>query len=103
MLMLLQILLPTTLILIKDDANWKMAKLMAYAMFVHLFRLGAEMFKEFYSGTEHLIHVQYLFSGIEGHRALVPFAWAFVVCGVVAFLLFLFPRTRKNVLTLNLG
>jgi molybdopterin-containing oxidoreductase family membrane subunit len=76
---------------------------MAYAMFLNLFLLGAEIFKEFYSGTEHLIHFQYLFSGVEGHRALVPFAWAYVACGVAAFLLFLFPATRKNFVTLNLG
>jgi molybdopterin-containing oxidoreductase family membrane subunit len=76
---------------------------MAYAMFLNLFLLGAEVFKEYYSATEHLIHLQYLFSGVHGHHALVPYAWAFVGCGIVAFLLFLFPATRRNVVTLNLG
>ena len=103
MLILFQILQRTTKIAIKDEAIWKVAELMAYAMFVNLFLLGAEVFKEYYSGTEHLVHIQYLFSGVHGHRALVPFAWAFVGCGIIAFLLFLFPATRRNVVTLNIG
>jgi len=103
MLILFQILQRTTKIAIKDEAIWKIAELMAYAMFVNLFLLGAEIFKEYYSATEHLTHFQYLFAGVRGHHALVPYAWAFVGCGIVAFLLFLFPATRRNVVTLNLG
>ena len=103
MLILFQILQRTTSLAIKDEAIWKVAELMAYAMFLNLFLLGAELFKEYYSGTEHLVHFQYLFAGLEGHRALVPYAWAFLLCGIAAFLLFLFPATRRNVVTLNLG
>jgi Ni/Fe-hydrogenase subunit HybB-like protein len=103
MVILLQILQRTTRIAIRDAAIWKIAELMAYAMFLNLFLLGAEVFKEYYSATEHLVHLQYLFSGVEGHRALVPYAWAFVACGMTAFLLFLVPATRRNVVTLNLG
>ena len=103
MLVLFQILQRTTKIAIKDAAIWKVAELMAYAMFLNLFLLGAELFKEYYSATEHLIHFEYLFKGVHGHHALVPFAWAFVICGITAFLLFLFPATRRNVITLNLG
>ena len=33
----------------------------------------------------------------------IHFAWASLVCSVVAFLLFLFPATRRNLVTLNLG
>jgi molybdopterin-containing oxidoreductase family membrane subunit len=76
---------------------------MAYAMFLNLFLFGAEIFKEYYSNTSHLIHTQYLYSGIHGHDALVPYAWGSLVCSVVAFLLFLFPATRRNLVTLNLG
>lgn len=103
MLILFQILQRTTNIAIKDEAIWKVAELMAYAMFLNLLLLGAEVFKDYYSATEHVIHIQYLFGGIHGHHALVPYAWAFVFCGVLAFLLFLFPATRRNVVTLNIG
>jgi molybdopterin-containing oxidoreductase family membrane subunit len=103
MLIVFQILQRTSNIQIRDAAIWKIAELMAYAMFLNLFLLGAEIFKEYYSATQHLVHYQYLFAGLHGHHALVPYAWAFVTFGIVAFLLFLFPATRRNVVTLNLG
>ena len=76
---------------------------MAYAMFLNLFLLGAELFKEYYSATEHLLYTQYFWQGIGEHRALVPYAWLSLACSVAAFVLFLVPRTRKNYVTLNLG
>ena len=103
MIILFQILRRTAGIQIKDEAIFKIAELMAYAMFVNLFLLGAEVFKEYYSATEHLLYTQYLWSGIGTHRALVPFAWLALGCSVVAFVLFLVPRTRRSYLTLNLG
>ncbi len=103
MIILFQILRRTAGIQIKDEAIFKIAELMAYAMFVNLFLLGAEVFKEYYSATEHLLYTEYLWSGIGPHRALVPFAWLALGCSVVAFVLFLVPRTRKTYLTLNLG
>jgi len=103
LLILFQILRRTTSIEIKNEAIWKVAELMAYAMFLNLFLFGAEIFREYYSDTHHLIHTQYLYSGVHGHDALVPFAWLSLICSVIAFLLFLFPATRRNFVTLNLG
>lgn len=103
MVILFQILQRTTKFEIKDEAIHKIAELMAYAMCVNLFLLGAEVFKEYYSATEHLAHIQYLFFGLEGHTALVTYAWASVGFSVVATILFLIPKTRRNFFTLNLG
>lgn len=103
LLMLMQILRRFTRFEIQDDAIWKVAELMAYAMFVNLFLLGAEVFKEYYSDTEHLIHMQYMFTGIRGHDPIVPYMWASVACSIGAFVLFLLPATRRNPVTLNLG
>jgi len=103
LIMLFQILNRTTRIRIKDEAIWKIAELMAYAMFINLFLFGAEIFKEYYSATHHLVHTQYLYSGLHGHNALVPYAWGSIFCSAVAFVLFLVPATRRNMFTLNLG
>ncbi len=73
LLILFQILRRTTAIEIKDEAIWKIAELMAYAMFLNLFLFGAEIFREYYSATQHLIHSQYLFSRVQGHGALASF------------------------------
>jgi molybdopterin-containing oxidoreductase family membrane subunit len=103
MLILLQILRKTSKLDLKIEAIWKIAELMAYAMFLNLFFLLAEVFKEWYSDTHHLEHMRYLYFGLDGHTTLVGWAWTSLVCSVVAFFLFLVPATRKNVVTLNLG
>ncbi len=103
MIILFQILRRTNGLPIKDEAIWKIAELMSYAMFLNLFLLGAELFKEYYSATEHLLYTQYFWGGIGEHRALVPYAWISLTCSVVAFVLFLVPRTRRHYVTLNLG
>jgi molybdopterin-containing oxidoreductase family membrane subunit len=103
MIILFQALRRTFDFEIQDEAIHKIAELMAYAMFLNLFLLGAELFKEYYSATEHLLYTQYLWTGIGEHRTLVPFAWGALACSLIAFVLFLVPATRRNFVTLNLG
>lgn len=103
MIILFQVLRKTTKIPIKDEAIWKLAELMAYAMFINLFLLGAELFKEFYSQTQELRYTQYLWFGIGEHKALVPYAWTSLFASVAAFFIFLVPKLRQNWATLNLG
>jgi len=103
MLILFQILRKRADIPIKDEAIFKVAELMAYAIFINLFLLAAEVFKEFYSATHHLLYTRYLWFGIGEHRALVPWTWASLVANIAAFFLFMIPKTRKRFLTLNLG
>jgi molybdopterin-containing oxidoreductase family membrane subunit len=103
LLVLLQLLRRFTRFEIQDAAIWKIAELMAYAMFINLFLLGAEVYKEYYSDTEHAQHMRYMFQGIGEHNSIVPYMWLSVFCSVAAFLLFLVPQTRRNWATLNLG
>lgn len=103
LIILFQILKRTTSFEIKDEAIWKIAELMAYAMFINLFFFGAEVFKEIYSNTEHLVHLKYLFVGVGDNKDIVFYGWTSLVISIIAFLLFLIPKTRKNVVTLNIG
>ena len=103
LIILFQILKKTTTFEIKQEAIWKIAELMAYAMFINLFFFGAEVFKEIYSDTEHLVHLKYLFIGVGENRDIVFYGWGSLIISIIAFLLFLIPKTRKNVVTLNLG
>jgi len=103
LIILFQILKKTTTFEIKDEAIWKIAELMAYAMFINLFFFFAEVFKEVYSDTEHLVHLKYLFKGVGENRDIVTYGWASLFISFIAFLLFLIPATRKNVVTLNIG
>ena len=88
---------------ITNEALFKMAELIAYAMFLNIFLLGAEVFKEFYSNTIHLAPLLYLYEGLHGHTALVPWMWLSLAFNITAFLLFLIPRTRQRLATLNIG
>jgi len=103
LLILLQVLRRFTRFEIDDEAIWKVAELMAYAMFFNLFLHGAEAFKEYYSGTEHLLYTRYWYQGLGEHRTMVPYAWSAVALNVAAFALFIVPAARRNWVTLNLG
>ena len=103
MIMLFQVIRKYTKTEIKDEAIFKVAELIAYSMFLNLFLLGAEVFKEYYSDTMHLAPMQYLFQGLHGHNSLVPYIWTAMFFNVTAFFLFLIPQTRENYVTLNIG
>jgi molybdopterin-containing oxidoreductase family membrane subunit len=74
-----------------------LAKIVAYALPLNLFLLGCEIFTVFYSGIpDHKLHFEYLYFGLHGHNALVPWMWASVVMAVTAIVLLVNPRTRRN-------
>jgi molybdopterin-containing oxidoreductase family membrane subunit len=103
LLVVLQLLRRFTRFEMRDQAIWKIAELMAYAMFLNLFLHGAEAFKEYYSDTEHLLYTRYWYSGLGAHRTLVPYAWSALLLNLAAFFLFISPAGRRNPVTLNLG
>ncbi len=103
MLILFQIIRKLSEVEIDNRAIFKIAELIAYAMGINLFLLGAEVFKEFYSGSIHSYPITYLYFGLHGKTSLVPWMWSATILNITAFLLFLFPKTRENFTTLNLG
>jgi Ni/Fe-hydrogenase subunit HybB-like protein len=103
MIIIFQLIRKISHIKIEDRALFKIAELIAYAMFINLFLLTAEIYKEYYSDTLHIAPFRYLFEGLHGHTQLVPWIWAAMAMNVVAFFLFLVPGTRKRLSTLNLG
>ncbi len=102
-ILLYQIVRKYTSFHVRDEALFKIAEMIAIAMAINLFLLGAEFFKELYSDTHHLIPLQYLYNGFHGKRMLVPWIRTALVFNVIAFVIFLIPTTRKNFATLNLG
>jgi len=103
LLILFQILRKITKFEIKDEAIWTIAELMVYAMFIYLFFTVTELFKEFYSDTQHILYWKYMLFGIGENKEIVPYSWASIIMGCIAFILFLIPKTRKNFVTLNIG
>ena len=102
-ILIFQIIRKVSDVKLEDEALFKVAELIAYAMFLNLFLLGSELFKEYYSHSIHMAPVEYLFQGLHGHNLLVPWIWAAMTMNVIAFIIFLVPQTRKRLTTLNLG
>jgi Ni/Fe-hydrogenase subunit HybB-like protein len=79
------------------EAIQALAKIVTYALIASIFFVLMEVFTVFYSQIpEHMEHFKYLFVGLHGHSALVPWMWAAVLLAAVALLLLINPRTRRN-------
>jgi molybdopterin-containing oxidoreductase family membrane subunit len=88
---------------ISDDALFKIGELLAYAMAVNLFLLGAEVFAEFYGATAHSIHARYQWFGIHGHAGLAVYSWFALFCNVGALIIFIVPALRYRLPILIVG
>jgi len=74
-----------------------LAKIVAYAICVNVFFFLCEVFVAFYSQIpEHMDHLKYLFVGLHGHSAYVPWMWASMALMVLGIILTVNPATRKN-------
>ncbi|MGC8490225.1 MAG: sulfate reduction electron transfer complex DsrMKJOP subunit DsrP [Syntrophobacteraceae bacterium] len=75
----------------------KLLTIVTYAMFVSVFFVILEFFTAFYSNIpSHMETLKYLFVGLDGKHALVPFMWLFVILAVAGVVLLLHPNIRKN-------
>ena len=81
---------------IADGAFSKLALITAVAAQINLVMLGSELFYKFYSPTEHGISARYLFFGLKGHHALVPWIWTAISLNVVATISLMFHPIRRN-------
>jgi molybdopterin-containing oxidoreductase family membrane subunit len=72
------------------------------ALLVNMFLLVCEVFTEFYTDSAHGASARYLFFGLHGHAALVPWIWSAVGMNVAALVLLLTPL-RRNAILLNLA
>lgn len=81
-----------------------LAKIVAYAICLNVFFLLCEVFVVFYSNIpEHKDHLVYLFAGLHGHGAYVPWMWGSVTLMALGIVLLVNPVTRKNETILAVG
>jgi molybdopterin-containing oxidoreductase family membrane subunit len=74
-----------------------LAKIVAYAICLNVFFFVCEVFVAFYSQIpEHMDHLKYLFVGLQGKSAYVPWMWASIALMVIGIILTVNPTTRKN-------
>jgi molybdopterin-containing oxidoreductase family membrane subunit len=88
---------------IADGAFTKLALITTVAAQINLVMLVSELFYKFYWPTHHGINARYLFRGLDGHDALVPWIWTAIGMNVVATLMLMIHPLRKNPRTLMLA
>jgi molybdopterin-containing oxidoreductase family membrane subunit len=55
-----------------------------------------ELVTELYPSTEHSFSLKYLVFGKHGLSGLVAWFWAAIIMNIIAFILLINPKTRKN-------
>ncbi|HMA44610.1 MAG TPA: NrfD/PsrC family molybdoenzyme membrane anchor subunit, partial [Gemmatimonadales bacterium] len=84
LILLLYFIRRTTHYPIADGAFAKLALITTVAAQINLVMLLSELFYEFYWPTHHGISAHYLFFGLGGHRALVPWIRTAIALNVLA-------------------
>jgi len=74
-----------------------LAKIVTYAIIINVFFLLCEVFVAFYSNIPgHKEGLIYLFAGMHGYNAYVPWMWTSLSMMVLAIILLVPPVTRRN-------
>lgn len=81
---------------IQDITIKKIAMVVTVAAQINLIMLASELFKEFYAPTHHSESAYYLFFGLEGKTALLPWIWTSISLNVTATVILTFHKLRNN-------
>jgi molybdopterin-containing oxidoreductase family membrane subunit len=91
----LQVIRRLTNYRITDKALLTLRSIVQVSMLINVFLLVNEVFKEFYSGNLHVASSKYLYLGLHGYHALVPWIWTAIVFNLVAMFLLVLPLSRS--------
>lgn len=79
---------------VSDDALLTLRRIVQVAMIINMFLLGCEVFTEFYTDSAHVASARYLYFGLHGRDALVPWIWTAIGMNLVTTLLLVLPASR---------
>ena len=81
---------------IPEGPTQTLARVMRITILVNLFMFFSEQFTEFYTGGHHAAAAKYLFWGLHGKHALVPWTWTSLLLNVLSAILIHLPASRKH-------
>jgi len=90
----------TTSFRVEDQVFNKIRRITVVAAIINLIMLFSEVFKEFYLPTHHSLPAIYLYFGLKGHTALVPWIWTAIVMNLLGTLTLAFNPGKNNPLVL---
>lgn len=80
------------------EAIQTLSKIVCYALIANVFFFACEIFVTYYSNIpSHKTHIDYLFFGLHGHNALVPWMWTSITLMTIGIVLLVIPALRSNV------
>lgn len=91
----LQIIRRVTDYRISNQALLTLRSIVQVSMLINVFLLANEIFKEFYSRTSHVASSKYLFFGLHGHHALVPWIWTAITFNFISMGLLVLPLSKS--------
>jgi molybdopterin-containing oxidoreductase family membrane subunit len=92
------ILQSTTTFKVEDQVFNKIRRIVVVAAIINLIMLFSEVFKEFYLPTHHSLPAIYLYFGLKGHTALVPWIWTAITMNLIGTLTLAFnPGKNKPI------
>ena len=95
-IIILAIIRTYTAFKIDDKTIKKLALVVTVAAQINLIMLISELFKEFYAQTHHSESAYYLFFGLDGKTALLPWIWTSITLNVTATIILTFHKLRNN-------
>ena len=91
----LQVIRRVTDYRIADRALLTLRSIVQVSMLINVFLLANEIFKEFYTRTSHVASSDYLFFGLHGHHALVPWIWVAIAFNFISMALLVLPLSKS--------
>ncbi len=98
----LQVIRRVTDYRISDRALLTLRNIVQVSMLINVFLLANEIFKEFYARTAHVASSEYLYFGLHGFHALVPWIWTAIAFNLIAMVVLVLP-VSKSLKYLNLA
>jgi len=74
----------------------KLKRIIVISAIINLIMLFSEIFKEFYFPTHHSLPAEYLYFGLDGNNALVPWIWSAICMNLIGTLALAFTPGRSN-------
>ena len=91
----LQVIRHVTQYHITDKALLTLRGIVQVSMIINVFLLMCEVFTEFYAGGLHIASSKYLYFGLHGYHALVPWIWTAITFNLTAMVLLVLPVSRS--------
>ena len=81
---------------VPEKALMTLRNIVRVAMSASMFLLASEVFTEFYTDSAHVASARYLFFGLEGRHALVPWIWTSVGLNLIGLIILYTPFSRSR-------